>query len=275
MVRGYRKPSVVFRPSRRVWEQRLKVGVVNQRVVPAASNWRAAAMRLAALALVGAAAWMAVEMYQYAVTDPRFLVKHIEVKGTSRVGAEEVLRCSGLHLGLNIFQMPLTAAEDRLRRKGWFSRVQVSRRLPDGVLIVVAEREPLITIHQVQVDFEGMVSPKVVQAPPGGLPVPLWGRDEAALEIGRVTHDPGVRVALEVARAIKQRGDLLVKRLEVDDTLNPRLILMNDIQVKLGSQRFEEKLERIHEVLAAVESRKQRPRIIDLRYRDEAAVTFQ
>lgn len=239
------------------------------------STWGVMARRMVAVMIVAGAAWATVHMYHYAMTDSRFLVRIIDVRGTARLNSEEVLRWSGLHAGSNIFEAPLGAVEDRLKRRGVFSKVTVSRRLPDTIQIEVKERYPLVTVGNFQIDEEGFVSPRMVAAQPGGFPIPLEGMKVKGLEIGRTTQDAEVMVGLAVAGAVRHQGDILVKRIIVEDALNPCLILMNDIQVKMGSQHFENKLERIHEVLAALEQKKRLPKIIDLRYRDEAAVTFK
>ncbi len=231
--------------------------------------------RLAAVAAVAGTAWTAVHVYQYATTDPRFAIKKIEVKGAARLSQEDILRWSGLHAGPNIFKLSMGEAEERLMRRGVFAKVSASRRLPDTIYVAVKEREPLVSIGNFQVDPDGVVSPRIVSPKPGGFPVSLEGSEFKGLEIGKTTDDDRILVGLAVAKALRRQGDILVQCIVVEDALNPCLTLMNGIEVKLGSQRFEEKLERIHEVLGALEVKKKLPRVIDLRYRDEAAVTFK
>lgn len=242
---------------------------------PSRSSVAVSASRLLALMAVAGTGWAAVHVYRYATTDEWFTVKKIEVRGAERIQTEEILRWSGLNIGVNTFRLPLTSAEERLSRKGCFASVSVSRRLPDTVLIHVEERRPLVSVGGVQLDGEGYVSPRLALSKPGGLPIPFEGGETKKLEVGMRVTDPEILVGLAVAKAIQAQGDILVQRILVQDVMNPRLVLMNGIEVKLGSQRFEEKLARIHDVLVALESKKRLPVSIDLRYRDEAAVTFR
>lgn len=91
--------------------------------------------------VVGASSAVAFSLHRYALTTTRFGIRQVEVKGASRLGAEQVRAIAGIELGKNLFAFDTAAAEMRLLRDPWVSAARVARDLPSTLRVEISERE--------------------------------------------------------------------------------------------------------------------------------------
>lgn len=89
-----------------------------------------------------------------------FEVKEIRVSGNNLLDRETIISVSSLNPGVNIFKMDLKAAAENIKIISLVKNVDMSRRLPSVVEIIVEERKPsaLLPVDSggfVQVDDEG------------------------------------------------------------------------------------------------------------------------
>jgi len=71
-----------------------------------------------------------------------FTVSEVHFSGTSYVSKKLLAKSVGVELNKNIFDIDLRAVEDRLMKNPWFDAVDVSRKLPGTVSVLVRERKP-------------------------------------------------------------------------------------------------------------------------------------
>lgn len=71
-----------------------------------------------------------------------FALKSFEITGLKQLSRDEVIQKCGLTSGMNYFRLDLRQAEKRLRAMPIIEKVEVSKRLPSTVVIIVKEREP-------------------------------------------------------------------------------------------------------------------------------------
>jgi cell division protein FtsQ len=129
----------------------------------------------AVLALLGAAVW--------AVAFSSLLaVRHVQVAGVHRLGADEVSRAAAVPTGGSLALLDTGAIVDRVSRLAPVAEVHVHRLLPHTVRVVVKERTPTALVRTPRglslVDADGIVFAPVIGAPPAGLPVVRTARDD-------------------------------------------------------------------------------------------------
>lgn len=71
-----------------------------------------------------------------------FALKRIDVRGLAKQNRNEVVRVSGLTVGMNYFRLDVKQAEERLRSLPLIEQVEVRKSFPNAVIITIKEREP-------------------------------------------------------------------------------------------------------------------------------------
>jgi cell division protein FtsQ len=79
----------------------------------------------------------------YFSQSPFFALKNIEARGNSQVTEAEIIKKSGLRPGINYFELDTELVKKRLLSIPLMETVKVKKRIPDGVVITIEEREPL------------------------------------------------------------------------------------------------------------------------------------
>ena len=83
----------------------------------------------------------------YFLKSDRFTVRNITVEGTGMLSAEEVIVSSTIYEGQQLFDFKSSALEDKIKSDiAYVKDVSIKRVLPDGVRIIVKEREPSMLI---------------------------------------------------------------------------------------------------------------------------------
>lgn len=94
-----------------------------------------------------------------------FKAAEVEVKGLNRVDRDGLLQRAGLNPAPNLLALGLNELASRLTSEPWVRQVKLERRLPNHLLVVVVEREPVAVVTSsmsqgptsVLVDEEGVV----------------------------------------------------------------------------------------------------------------------
>ena len=165
--------------------------------------------------------------YRYLTISPYFAVKSIEVQGNFRLSSREILDIIDLEEGKNAFLLSIDDMERRLLENPWVRTASVQRRLPDGFVVRVTEKEPkffvvrggiphyadihgnpiaavvpgaFASLHGLEVDSgaEDMLSslPVMMQAFVDA-PLPI---DRSALSLIRLSAGRGVEIFMENSR---------------------------------------------------------------------------
>jgi cell division protein FtsQ len=131
-------------------------------------GWRAAFFALAAVGVIGAAAWIL-------FGSPLLVVRSVTVSGTHLVPRSEVLASSGVQLGTPLIRVNTARAAARIEAIRQVSSVRVTRSWPDRLTIVVRERTPELGVTAPGggydlVDADGVVV-RWTARDPAGLPL--------------------------------------------------------------------------------------------------------
>jgi cell division septal protein FtsQ len=249
-----------------------RVGRVRRRRPARRVRWlRVLAAGTAALAtaagIVGAGYW--------ALTTPRFAVVAVEVRGASRVPPQRILEASGIVHGQNLWRIDPERVRGRLEEMPEIRRADVIRELPNRVAIVVEERRPFTLVHAAKLhwlDEDGRVLGDETRAVNTEVPV-ISGLSEEELVTMRTSPGPRARTAIALIRALLRTGSALaseISEIDMSRAEGPVLYTVDGVEVRLGTEEWDERLARLEGVLAQVAS--QDVNGVDLRFRDQVVL---
>jgi cell division protein FtsQ len=253
-VAGQRVPRGRRRGRRRLrWGRLLGVGAL---------------MLATAVAVVLAGHWV--------LTTPRFAVMAVEVRGASRVPPQRILEVSGIVRGTNLWRIDPDHVRARLEALPEIRRADVVRELPNRVSILVEERRPFTLVHAARLhwlDEDGRLLGEEPHAVATEVPV-ISGLSEDELTTMRTAPGPRARAAIALIRALLRSGSTLASEISEIDMSRPEgpvLYTVDGVEVRLGSEEWEERLARLEGVLAQVTTT-QDVQGVDLRFRDQVVL---
>ena len=227
------------------------------------------------LVLAVATAAAVVMAGHWALTTPRFAVMAVEVRGASRVPPQRILEISGIVRGTNLWRIDPDRVRARLESLPEIRRADVVRELPNRVSILVEERRPFTLVHAARlhwVDEEGRLLGEERHAVATEVPV-IRGLSEDELVTMRTTPGPRARAAIALIRALLRTGSALAAEISEIDMSRPEgpvLYTIDGVEVRLGSEEWEERLARLEGVLAQVAT--QDVHGVDMRFRDQVVL---
>jgi len=226
-------------------------------------------------ALVVATAVVVVLAGHWMLTTERFAVVAVEVRGASRVPATRVLEVAGIVHGTNLWRIDPDHVRARLEALPEIRRADVVRELPNRVSIVVEERRPFTLVHAARLhwlDEDGRLLGEESHAVATEVPV-ISGLSEDELATMRTTPGPRARAAIALIRALLRTGSALageISEIDMSRPEGPVLYTVDGVEVRLGSEEWEERLARLEGVLAQVAT--QDVQGVDLRFRDQVVL---
>jgi cell division protein FtsQ len=248
-----------------------RVGRVRRRPAPPV-RWRWIVGGVGAAAAVVAVVVVSVH---WALTSPRFAVTAVEVRGASRVPPQRILEVSGIVHGANLWRINPEHVRARLEELPEIRRADVVRELPNRVSIVVEERRPFTLVHAGRLhwlDEEGRVLGEESHAVAPEVPV-ISGLSEDELASMRTAPGPRARQAITLIRALLRAGSTLaaeISEIDMSRAEGPVLYTVDGVEVRLGTEEWEERLARLEGVLAQVAT--QDVHGVDLRFRDQVVL---
>ncbi|GAC1554633.1 MAG: hypothetical protein NVS2B9_19080 [Myxococcales bacterium] len=236
-----------------------------------------AARLLAAAAISGGLSACAWQGWQWATRSPAFALREIRVRGNLHASEEELVRRSGLGLGVNLFRADLATAARAVEAHPWVKSARLSRRPPGAVVIDVAEHVPVASVQLGSLyllDGEGELFKKA--APGDFVDLPLvTGLFREDWQGRRQDAQLRILSALQLLDAWQGEGYSLSRLSEVrlDDDGGVTVFARQEggtaaqggvQEIRLGMRAFAERLRRLGQVRAALERRGERATRIDL-----------
>jgi cell division protein FtsQ len=221
---------------------------------------------------VGSAEWL--------LTTPHLAVRTIQVDGATRVSAEEILATAALPLGTNMLRVDPAAIRARVETLPQIRTVEIIREFPDRVTILVEERRPFTLIHAGRLhwmDEEARVLGEEREAVSPPVPIISGLTDE---ELTSMRSAPGAKAqaAMTLVRTLMRSGSSLlaeISEIDMSRREGPVLYTLDGIEVRLGTEQWEERLARLEGVLgqlAIQEGKSGTITAVDLRFRDQVVL---
>lgn len=180
-----------------------------------------------------------------------FSVRTITVEGNSTVSDQEVIRASGISVGMSIFAIDSSSVRDSINDNRYLNFISLWRDFPSRVILRVTEHSPHATFQWMgmlyMLDQDGSVLEQTAlfDIP---LPVPLiTGMQVEAARVGSpvVTSVAGQAQTIATVLSALSRYGLTETTSELNVTSLDNLILIttDGVQVKLGNaEKIETKL---------------------------------
>ena len=143
---------------RRRWAGRLATGL-----------WILAGATLAVLA-----SFFFVFVHDVFVQSPYFSARQIQVEGARRLPARVVAAQAGVHEGVNVLGVNLSAARRKLLAHPWIAEAEVRREIPSALHIRIREHVPAAVVdigRKFLLNEQGEIFKEVEATDPQGLPV--------------------------------------------------------------------------------------------------------
>jgi cell division septal protein FtsQ len=249
------------------------------------SSWLCAALLVVAL---GGALALGARCF---MTARHFAVERIEVVGQSQLSADEVVAASGLAPGQNFFALDARRAVAGVEALPRVRRAELVRAFPNGVTLLVEERRPFVLVHagglQWPADRFFWPADRFFWVDEQGVPIGHETRAVAldtplvsgvgADEVAAAGRTPSERVAAGVAliRTLMRLQSPLLKEIsevDVSRAEGPVLYMLDGVEVRLGSEDWNDRVGRLGGVLAQLRASGQRATSIDLRFRDQVVL---
>ncbi|HEY7488256.1 MAG TPA: FtsQ-type POTRA domain-containing protein [Streptosporangiaceae bacterium] len=215
------------------------------------NRWKAAFVSLLVLSVLSTSAWV--------LFGSRLLVvRHVEVTGTHLVPQSRVLTAAGVQVGGPMIRLDTGAVADRVAGIPEVESVNVIRKWPTTLRIIVRERVPVVVVQRAgrfyQVDRYGVVV-RATSAAPRGLP--------RLLVTTPGPGDPATAAALGVWRSLPPRFTTRLSAVAAPDPEAVTLRLKSGVTVVWGApERAVEKLRLVDALLSG--SSGQTARTIDV-----------
>ncbi|MEJ7615460.1 MAG: FtsQ-type POTRA domain-containing protein [Pyrinomonadaceae bacterium] len=225
--------------------------------------------------LVVVACVLAVSFYRMAASAKFFQLRRIDVSGTHRSSGEDIQAIVRRKSANGVWKTDLDAISDEIkRRQGWVRNAAVTRVLPDGMRVRVAERNPRAVLRSasgrlVWLDEEAVVLGEVSPAMPQLPAFFVHGFDESGTEAARRDNKERIAKYLEMSREWEAAG--LSERLSEVNLMDVRDVRAQlagrdaRIEVRLGRDDFGQRLRR---ALAALDEGRDSPRGAAITYID-------
>jgi cell division protein FtsQ len=249
----------VIRTARNAPERRQKVNRRKRVLVARRQKVAGIVGTVVRLSLVAiAAGFIAVDVYGYMHSSPRFSVTHIAVEGNIHVTALEVIARSGIAEGQNIFDISLGESAEAIREIPWVLDARVRRHPPGQITIDINERTPVALVpagELLLMDDTGRIVAGLNAAENVDAPF-ITSSKFGRLKPGDVVQTEGIAKALEIIRLMNSMGiahDIVISEISIDDPRNIVLIAgRSGANIFLGNDDLEGKLWRLGKVVRAI-----------------------
>lgn len=204
---------------------------------------------------------------------PGPVIRTVQLRGLSRLSADEVRAALPIHEGDRCPMNALQAAADRLSAHPWIAAASLSWVMPDMLIVQVRERQPVAVVRENgvpwYVDRDGVVLGPAV-AKPGPVGVELGGVSVTQLRAGSSEERHRVRDGVALLELMRRDG---VQTAQVTiGTDGAALAAFDGWRLRFRTGRVEEQWRRFWQVAARIPADARHPKEVDLRFANSVVV---
>ena len=233
---------------------------------------------LGVLAMTAVVAFVGAELYARLFRVALLKVERIEVTNLQRLQQEEVLAMSGVNPGEDMFGLNLRRIGVQLEKNPWIKTVRVKRYFPHTLAIEVTEREPVAIVnlgYLYYLDRDGELFKPLAAGDRLDYPILTGlGEDDAGKDQKRFRE--ALKGAMEIIALLRASSSFTladVSEIHIEPGFGFTLITtQGGVPVRLGSERFVEKLARLARIYKELQAQMPAPSYIDLDYNDRIIV---
>ncbi|HET6984549.1 MAG TPA: FtsQ-type POTRA domain-containing protein, partial [Myxococcaceae bacterium] len=215
-----------------------------------ASSGRTLLHGLVAVAGLICLAWVGLQLNLWASSSPRLALRTVKVQGLKRATEKELLRLAGVAPGMNLWSLDPATVSQAMAAHPWVRTVEVTRSLPDTLLLKVEERGPVALASRGDlyvVDAQGAPCKRLSPSEALDLPL-LTGLSREAAEKDPAGTTARLREGLGVAEAY-QRAFERPRLSEVQlGEAGYELTTADGVRVVLGRDDLDGQLQRLQRV---------------------------
>lgn len=201
-----------------------------------------------------------------------FLMEHIRVSGIDLLPETDVIACTQLKVGSNLFAFDLEAATERLEQQPMIKKALLVREPPETLVITLVERQPIGLLNTsdglMGLDEAGQV-----------FPLPNIKLDLPVITGGDVQHDSTGTWAVNLAKfmtTLKVRTPAFWREVSEICTDNPHSVTLNlvadDLALRMRFENPEQQIRNFKAYIHATSGLGADLAYIDLRYQDQVVV---
>lgn len=214
---------------------------------------------------------------KFILENPYFSVREIQVRGSEKVGGDEIVIMAGLKHGMNMWKIEPGTIEKKVAKHPWVRHVMVRREFPRRVVIEVEERTPKAIVAMGKlyyVDSDGVVFKEVGEGDNIKFPL-LTGLRPEELE----SSDAAIRKRIQDAVRL---GELMTKDSralsEIHFEAPDRLVLYTiayPVALHMGWGDWDGKLRRLDRILTLWKGKEERLMALDVSFRDQVVARLR
>lgn len=197
--------------------------------------------------------------WRWACKSPRFALSEVQLQGAERVTEAEVRRLGGVLPGQNVLALDITELERAVARHPWVKKVTVRRRLPQTLLVTVAEHEPVAMVSLGElylVGVDGVPFKRLAAQDQADVPLVTGLEREALAErseqaVARLKQ--GLEVADAYSRSLAAKGHPLSELALTSSGVS--LVTTSGQRLDFGEGEVAQKLERLRSVRRELDKR--------------------
>ncbi len=211
----------------------------------------------------------------YVLNSPWLTIQDVRIQGAESLDRVSLIEISGLE-GRSMFGLPVNGARARLMALPQVESVVIERNWPDGVTIVIEERQPAafwsVGGHDYVVSADGYVLGG--GAPDGPAPRIVEVGSERTLNLGDLVHQDAIALAQRIFKESPQFLGESVEVLEYRFGVGVTAVFHGGMRVTFGDERsYEYKVAVLAELLDELSREGKAPEMVDLRFGER--VTYE
>ncbi|CAN2043382.1 cell division protein FtsQ [Candidatus Magnetomoraceae bacterium gMMP-13] len=187
-----------------------------------------------------------------------FQTTDIEIINNKWLSKKDILKQADLKSEVNILSLSLAEIKKRLLAHPWIAQVDISRKLPNNLKIIIKERKAFAVLEMAQkqyfiIDENGKIFKKLEASDPGNLVI-IKGLEFYDISEQNYAGSLAFQSVIKVLTLSLQKDSILpyrvIKKICLDNETGITIIAFkSNMAIELGYDKYNDKYQRLHELL--------------------------